>query len=320
MIYPHACGISVAVWVSFNFKIMRNFPLYLLFFALMAFVSCQQDEPLQRASVILKTGVVYTRPNEEVQQGATIKIGVIASGGGAALTYLRIERISGTDTTVQLDRGIYKERPGLDEDFSFPKGNAAVETWRVLVMNADRDTATAQFVIRKAPGFNYGPIHHHSDVVLGMQNNTTSPSYLDNDLGRVYNNVSVMGKENTVDMVAYFYFTSGLPSPSLACPGYTSVVGYYPAIVNWPQKNTTLFDYGTSDNNLISVQEFDAAANDSLLITGYNPTKVSGNCKYAYPGKVIPFKTQQGKYGLLKIVRADETEEGTILMEIKIQQ
>lgn len=299
---------------------MRFPALFLLLSALLAFGSCKQDEPLQRASVILKTGVAYTLPNDEVQQGATIKIGVIASGGDAALTYIRIERISGTDTTVQLDRGIYKERPGLDEDFSFPKGNAAIETWRVLVMNADRDTATTQFIVRKAPGFNYGSIHHYSDVMLGMQNNTTSSSYLDADLGQVYNNVSVVGKENTVDMVAYFYYTSGLPSPSLACPGYTSVVGYYPAIVNWPQKNTTLFDYGTSDNDLISVHAFDAATNDSLLISGYDPTKVSGNCKYAYSGKVIPFKTQQGKYGLLKIVLADENEEGTMLMEIKIQQ
>ena len=298
---------------------MRFPALFLLLSALLAFGSCKQDEPLQRASVILKTGIIYTSPNEEVQQGATIKIGVIASGGDAALTYIRIERISGTDTTVQLDRGIYKERPGLDEDFSFPKGNAAIETWRVLVMNADRDTATAQFVVRKAPGFNYGPIHHFTDVVLGMQNNFTSPSYLDADLGQVYDNVSVSGKENTVDMVSYFYYTSGLPSPSLACPGYTSVVGYYSTIVNWPEKNTTLFDYGSSDNDLISVQAFDAAANDSLLITGYDPAKVSGNCKYAYSGKVIPFKTQQGKYGLLKIVLADESEEGTMLMEIKIQ-
>lgn len=299
---------------------MRIPAFFLLFLTLLVFGSCKQDEPLQRASVILKTGVAYTSINEEVQQGATIKIGVIASGGDAALTYIRIERISGTDTTVQLDRGIYKERPGLDEDFSFPKGSADSETWRVLVMNADRDTATATIMIRKAPGFNYGPIHHYSDVVPGMQNNTSSPSYLDADLGRVYDNVTVSGKENTVDMVAYFYYTSGLPSPSLACPGYTSVVGYYPAIANWSEKNTTLFDYGTSDNDLISVEAFDAAANDSLLISGYNPTKVSGNCKYAYSGKVIPFKTQQGKYGLLKIVLADENEEGTMLMEIKIQQ
>ncbi|MDY0103757.1 MAG: hypothetical protein RBS07_12555 [Lentimicrobium sp.] len=299
---------------------MRIPAFTLLLMTALFFVSCKQDEPLQRASVILKTGVAYTSSNVEVQQGATISIGVIASGGDAALTYIRIERISGSDTTVQLDRGIYKERPGLDEDFSFPKGNAASETWRVLVMNADRDTATATLVVRKAPGFNFGPIHHYSDVVVGMQNNTTSPSYLDADLGQVYDIVTVSGKINTVDMVAYFYYTSGLPSPSLACPGYTSVVGYYPVINNWPEKNTTLFDYNTSDNDLISVEAFDAATNDSLLITGYNPTKVSGNCKYAYAGKVIPFKTQQGKYGLLKIVLADEHEEGTMLMEIKIQQ
>lgn len=63
---------------------------------------------------------------------------MLASGAGTALTYLRIERIIGQDTSVQLDRGIYAGNEGYDEDFSFPKGSAESETWRVLVMNADR--------------------------------------------------------------------------------------------------------------------------------------------------------------------------------------
>ncbi len=303
---------------------LRGFMLALQFCLLSAssvfLTSCSPEEEINRASVILKSGSAYTAPGEEVSPGGKINIGVLASGSGSPLTYLRIERITGNDTTIQLDKGIYVGKEGFDADFSFPKGQAASEVWRVLVMNADRDTATASIMVRKGAGTNYGPIHHYADVVLGMQHNYTSPSYLDADLGLVYDDVSVAGKESSIDIVSYFYFTSGLPSPSLACPGYTSVVGYYPLINNWPVKNSTLFDYNTSDNDLISPAAFDAAVNDSLLVTGYNPTKVSGNCKYAYSGKVIPFKTQQGKYGLLKIVLADEHEEGTMLLEIKIQQ
>lgn len=282
--------------------------------------SCSPEEEISRASVILKSGSAYTAPGEEVSPGGKINIGILASGSGSPLTYLRIERITGNDTTIQLDRGIYVGKEGFDADFSFRKGQAASEVWRVLVMNADRDTATASIMVRKGAGTNYGPIHHYADVVLGMQQNFTIASYLDADLGLVYDDVSVAGIEGTIDIVPYFYFTSGLPSPSLTCPGYTSVVGYYPSINTWFAKNSTLFDYNTSDNDLISTSAFDAAVNDSLLVTGYNPTKVSGNCKYAYSGKVIPFKTQQGKYGLLKIVLADEHAEGTMLLEIKIQQ
>ncbi|MBW6489868.1 MAG: hypothetical protein K0B15_01620 [Lentimicrobium sp.] len=283
------------------------------------FLACNQEEEISRASVILKTGVVYTASGTEVSPGGKINIGVLASGAGAALTYIRIERIAGQDTIVQLDRGIYAGSEGYDADFSFPKGLADKELWRVLVMNAERDTASAALLVRKGEGVDYGPIKHFGPISVGMQNASSANSYLDLESGVVYNSTTVSGNEANIDLLPYFYFTSGLPSPTLTCPGYTSAVGYYPLMSNWPVKNTTLFDYYTSDNMLVPPALFDAAVNDSLLVTAYNPSKVSGNCKYAYSGRVIPFKTQSGKYGMIKIINADEFEEGAILLEIKIQ-
>ncbi len=292
-----------------------------LFFALaVAIVSCKQEEEINRASVILKTGVAYTSQGEMISPGGKIMIGVLASGAGSALTYLRIERIIGQDTSVQLDRGIYAGAKGYNEDFTFPKGTSESELWRILVMNADRDTATASITVRKGEGVDYGPIHHWGPLSIGMQNNASTASYLCLSNGEVYDAVSVSGNEAIIDLVPYFYITSGLPSPTLTCPGYTSAVGYYPFIINWTVKNTTLFDYYTADNSLVSPSQFDAAANDSLLVTDYNPSKVSGNCKFAYAGRIVPFKTQTGKYGMIKVISADENEEGSILMEIKIQQ
>jgi hypothetical protein len=298
----------------------RTLQLSLLFILTLCITSCKQDEEINRASVILKTGTAYTSPGEVVSPGGKINIGVLASGAGTALTYLRIERIVGQDTSVQLDRGIYAGTEGYDEDFSFPKGSAESEIWRVLVMNADRDTATASLRVIKGEGVNYGPIYHYGPLEVGMQNSVSTASYLDLTNGVIYDAVSVSGNEASIDLVPYFYITSGLPSPTLTCPGYTSAVGYYPVFNNWTVKNTTLFDYYTSDNSLVSPAQFDASLNDSLLVTAYNPSKVSGNCKYAYADRVIPFKTWQGKYGMIKILQADESEEGSVIMEIKIQQ
>lgn len=286
---------------------------------LLLFFACKQENEISRASVILKTGMAYTVSGAEVAPGGKINIGVLASGAGAPLTYIRIERITGNDTVVQLDRGIYAGKEGYDADFSFPKGLAEKETWRVLVMNADRDTASAALLVQKGEGVDYGPVAHFGPITLGMQNNQSGKSYLDLESGLVYDPTTVSGKEAAIGLLPYFYITSGLPSPTLTCPGYTSAVGYYPLIGNWPVKNTTLFDYYTSDNMLVTPVQFDAALNDSLLVTAYNPTKVSGNCKYAYAGRVIPFKTQSGKYGMIKIITADESDEGSIVMEIKIQ-
>lgn len=287
---------------------------------LLLFFSCSEEESLHKPSVILKTGVAYTASGTAIAQGGKIQIGLLASGAGSPLTYLRIERITGSDTTVQLDRGIWAGSEGYDQDFSFPKGAAEEEKWRIVVMNADRMTSEAVLTVLKAAGADYGAIKHFGPVSLDMQSNPGGKSFLDLDNGTVFSQLDVSGHEQEIDLVPYYYVTSGLPSPTLTCPGYTSAPGYYPVLNSWTVRNNILYDYYTSDNSLISPLQFDNALNDSLLITAYNPSRVSGNCKYAYAGRVIPFKTEQGKYGLVKIVTADESETGTLTLEIKIQE
>ena len=298
--------------------------LWLLLFSIAApgifFSSCTKDDEVSKSSLILKTGTLYTQNGAYIPVGGTIKIGVLASGAGAPLTYIRIDRITGHDTLTQLDRGIYIGNEGLDADYTFSKDTSSVELWRIMVMNADRDTAVQSLTVYKGSGTAYGPINHYNNLKLGLQNNDLYGQFLDVNTGSVYDANSVSGHESEVDVLAYFYITSGLPSPTFTCPGYTAASGYYPQLNSWPVKNNTLYDYITSDNNLVSISQFDAAENDSLLVTAYKPDKVSGNCKYGYTGKVIPFKTQEGKYGLIKVVHADEVDNGAMEIEIKIQK
>jgi hypothetical protein len=71
---------------------------------------------------------------------------------------------------------------------------------------------------------------------------------------------------------------------------------------------------------MVSLDDFNAAKNDSLLVNSYGPQNVSGLCKYCYTGKIVPFKTASGKYGLIHVVRADEVDTGSIEIEVKIQE
>lgn len=303
-------------------EIPKSMWLFFISFALLfaSLTSCTEDEGTAKASLILKTGTAYTKNGAYIAVGGAIKIGVLASGAGAPLTYIRIDRLTGHDTLTQLDRGIYKGSEGLDADYSFSKDTSSVEQWRVMVMNADRDTAVQMLTIYRGSGTSYGPINYSGDVKLSFQENHLYGHYLDVQTGNVFDETSVNGHENQVDILAYYYITSGLSSPTFTCPGYTAAVAYYPAMNTWPVKNTTLYDYRTSDNNLVTEVQFDAAQNDSLLVTAYKPDKVSGNCKYGYTGKVIPFKTQEGKYGLIKVIHADENEDGVIEIAVKIQK
>jgi hypothetical protein len=187
-------------------------------------------------------------------------------------------------------------------------------------MNADRDTISASLSFFRGEGTSYGDIYHVPSLVIGMQDNASYGHYLDVDNALVYSNNDVAGHDPDIDILAYYYVTSGLPSPSLTCPGYTAASGYYPILNNWTVKNTTLYDYKSTDNNLVSVEQFDAALNDSLLVNAYKADKVSGNCKYCYTGKVIPFKTDAGKYGLIKVIRTDHTTDGSMEIAVKVQK
>jgi hypothetical protein len=292
---------------------------FILFFVVFL-SSCKKEESEKSATLILKTGVAYTANGAYVPQGGQIRIGILASGAGVPLTYLKILRITAYDTVTQLDKGIYIGSEGLDADFTFSKDTTTYEIWRILVMNADRDTAVKSFTVFKGEGTDYGAINYFPSINLSFQNSTAYNRFLDVDNGLSYSENTVTGHESDIDLLCYYYVTSGLSSPSLTCPGYTAAVGYYPMLNTWTTRNSTLYDYITSDNDLISMAQFDAASNDSLLVTAYKPDKVSGNCKYCYTGKIVPFKTQSGKYGLIKVIHADETETGSIEVSIKVQK
>lgn len=288
--------------------------------SLLFFISCSKDDTLHKTSLFLKKGVGYTADGASVPVGGQIRLGIQASGAGAALTYLRIYRITSVDTLTQVDRGIYAGREGYNADFVFSKDTSLTETWVVSVMNADRVITQKSLTILRGSGTAYGELNYYPSILFGLQANTSLDHYLDVDRGVTYNQATITGHEAEIDLLCYYYVTSGLPSPSFTCPGYTAAVGFYPELATWPQKSTTLFDYRSTDNNLVTVDQFDSAMNDSLLVTAYKPDKVSGNCKYCYTGKIVPFKTDEGKYGLVKVIRADEAETGSIEVAIKVQK
>ena len=73
-------------------------------------------------------------------------------------------------------------------------------------------------------------------------------------------------------------------------------------------------------HNPVSSADFDRAHNDSLLIVSYHEVWGKKKFKWAVKGTIIPFLTKSGKKGLIKVVHADEKEDGFMEFELKIQQ
>jgi len=301
---------------------MRTCFSILKFVLIVAFLNgCSKDElPGYPPVIILKPGSQYTYDGSYVPLGGKLTFGLSVSGSGFAVTNLRVKRILEESTITEIDQGMFISTGGLDTTLIFNKGKALSERWSFFVMNANRDTASLSVTVNLGSGSAYGDIISYPSVILGYQQNTFHPNFLDLYTGITYDHNSVQGHEEAIDLAAFWYITSGKSSPTLTCPAYPSALTYYPEFKNWNTKNTTSYDYYTSDNGLISAELFDNAKNDSLLVAGYRPQNISGLCKYSNPGRIIPFKTSSGKYGLIKVIRADESQNGSMEISIKIQK
>jgi hypothetical protein len=215
---------------------------------------------------------------------------------------------------------MYISYGGLDTTLTYTRGYGQAEKWVFSVMNSHRDTASASLTVLRGAGSAWGEINYHPSIRIGLQENSSLPHFVDLHSGTAWDAAGVAGYEAEVDMAAFWYLTSGTSSPTLTCPAYSSALTYYPLFGSWSVKNQTMYDYYTSDNDLVTPAQFELADNDSLLVNAYRPGSVSGQSKFAYTGKVVPFRTADGRYGLLRVIRADETPSGEMEIAVKIQK
>lgn len=290
---------------------------------LLGLAGCSKESaPNVEPKILLKSGA-YTVNDEFVPVGGKLTFGITATGGDAVITNLKIQRIADGVVTTELDQGLYIKEGGLSRDYTAYKSAATKEVWRFFVMNSNRDSAITAITVNRGEGSAYGEILHYPSVKIGMQGNTSLPNFLDLHTGNSYRSSEVLGHEGEIDFVGFVYTTSGILSPTFCCPGYTgssSVTGHYPEILSWSTCRLTAYNYGASDNNLVSAEKFDSAQNDSLLVLSFNPQSVSGLCKYCNTGKIVPFKTEDGKFGLIRVLHADLSDRGYMELEIKIQK
>lgn len=285
-----------------------------------ALAGCTPEEPETTPLVLLKGGGTYTADGSAVAPGGTLRFGLSVSGGGGAITNLVVRRISDGVAVTEADRGMYISYGGLDTTLTYTRGYGQAEKWVFSVMNSHRDTASASLTVLRGAGSAWGEINYHPSIRIGLQENSSLPHFVDLHSGTAWDAAGVAGYEAEVDMAAFWYLTSGTSSPTLTCPAYSSALTYYPLFGSWSVKNQTMYDYYTSDNDLVTPAQFELAANDSLLVNAYRPGSVSGQSKFAYTGKVVPFRTADGKYGLLRVIRADETPAGEMEIAVKIQK
>jgi hypothetical protein len=170
----------------------------------------------------------------------------------------------------------------------------------------------------------FGPIKFHSSLKLTAQTNPVSSSFYSIENGITYTLQEAETNQSNINIITYFG-DKLVPSTdfTLSSPGESDVSLFYPMIVNWSSPlNETRYK---PDSLSISQSAFDAAYNDSLIITNYTSATIGKRkFKNVHAGYVIPFQVTvgalKGKRGLLRVKSMQNGPGGFIIADIKVQK
>ncbi len=295
-----------------NSRLIIIFIVFLI--ANLLVVSCKKEVGNTLPELKLKSSINYTTDKTYIT-AHQIKFGILALGKDANITNLVI-KCSGKDFTKTIfDAGYNTSILDIDKSFTNVWGDTL--EWTLTVMDKNRNFNTLRLTTYDTSKI-YDPINQYQNIELGMQNNITLPQLLNASSGSLYSIAQGQQNAQLIDVLCYYYITSGQPSYTFSSAGDQDAPTYYSTISSFNPKNYTDWDYATQ----ISVAAFDNCNNDSLLIAAFHSGAGFSSRKYKFAdaGKVVPFKTAGGKTGLIKVISVSGNEAGKIVFDLKIQK
>jgi hypothetical protein len=224
-----------------------------------------------------------------------------------------------------MDTGMYSST--LNLNLTFYQNTEAQATWVFTVMDRNRMSTSISLVVYKDPNSTFGGIYYFPSITLGYQSNTAYGNFLDPYTGQVYFTDSATANQSKVNMLIYYEISTSNSTPVLSSAGEmdngsTYAQTYYPCITSWATRNYTAWDISLDNGTYapLTATDFNAAENDSLLIVSYHPVWGKMKFRFAYAGKIVPFQTTSGKFGLIHIISADSSATGKMVIALKIQQ
>jgi len=292
---------------------------------LLLFTSCKNDEDPRPPTINLIFESNNAHDGDTASIGQALKFKVQAEGLDANLTNFTVKKLyNGTAKTV-LDSGM--NSAGFVTSLTFYQNVENEVEWQFAVMDRERNEASVSLKIYKDPNSQFGGIYEFANIRMGYQLNNTYGQYFLPLLNKVYFADSAAMYQSQVDFLTYFNWKddNGVlkPSPTFSSPGEeTSATGelydlYYPYLTNWTTRNYTKYDIRAV--NGVTVEGFENAHNDSLLIVSYDDVWGKKKYKWATVGCFIPFQTATGKKGIIQVHQADLDTTGSILFSMKIQ-
>ncbi len=307
---------------SYPLRAYVTFSISLLILLTFAWVSCKKETGKAPPSIQLITLNGYTSDSVTVPIAFPYKIGITATKGDAAITNLVVTLTTENGIETALDSGIYAQ--GFSYEKSIAYGASLFETWTFMIRDKNGKSAGASVTIRKDTLSAFGPILYYPAVTLCTQNSLLPGSFFSVADGSLFTTENAGAYQLAVNIITYFGDQVVPPTDfTLSSPGDNDVASYFPMISGWtlPYNETR---YKT-DSLSISHEAFDAAYNDSLIITNYTSATVGKRkFKSVRNGYVIPFHVSKGasagKRGLIKVNSIQDGPDGYVTVDIKVQK
>jgi hypothetical protein len=271
------------------------------------FVSCGED-----ILVVDVDPTLTVTPAEGVEAvvGEVVTFKVIA-GSDQNIVSIKFSPTSvggeGTSTDSIFDADAEKHSITMDYDYTVPEGVTTV-TIKFEVRDDKDLSATESRVITVVSAA--GPITTYSSTVLGANNNTTGSSFASFD-GSIY--TLAEAKENS-DKVDFIYFYGDTNKATLASPDDSDLQTVFSSVSGWTTINATRFATTT-----LTSDQFDAIIDDATIVTEANAASETKVNELAVDD-VIAFKTSGDKLGLAKITALEESNTGTMTIDVKVQE
>lgn len=286
---------------------MRNnhFLLFIAFagVASFAFNSCSDDT--------IGTGPVITFLNNQTevtlsagQTSYTVAGNVTSDAGLKEVKFFKVigdnDTQDGQAITSFADKNNYPfqhEVTGITQDMKL----------KVQATDKDDITNSSSFTIK----ISLPAIQIWTGKTIGAQESTTGSFFASLD-GTVMTLSQATSNQAKVDF-AYYYGDVNLAT--LAAPDDATLnggTGNFTWCQSWTTKNQTRFDLTT-----LTATEFDAASAATInALADPSSSKVTSLAQ----GKVIAFKTASGKKGLIKVTAITTGKNGSITLDVKVQQ
>jgi hypothetical protein len=293
-----------------------------LFVMLMFVFSCKKDNDKKPPTLTLISESGFIADSTVVAIVFPYRIGITAGKGDAAITNLVVTLTTENGMETALDSGMYSNDFTYTRNVSY--GASKFEKWSFTLRDKNGKSASTSITVLKDLTSAFGPITTYSSVKLSAQDDVAGNSFFSVASGNLYTNQNAEANQSDINIITY-YGDLLLPSTefTLSSPGESDVATFYPMIASWAApKNETRYK---PDSLSIPNGAFDAAYNDSIIITNYTSATIGKRkFKIVRAGYVIPFQVNigpvSGKRGLIKIKSIQEGTGGHIIADIKVQK